>query len=155
MGAIITLRDEVEAIIQGMDEVEYLRATQGEANIRLEESTIECCIALHIDQSTATGSGTQTHIVKTIPTEILFVYKNSGLDEKLYDIDSLVDLAEDKADEFHDRLIQSSVVSALGEPTDYECQRLEAHKKYDSILSGVLYTWGVPVPRTKYYCNGA
>ena len=155
MGVIITLRNEIESIIKSMDQCDYLRANPGEANIRLEEQAVDHCIAIHIDQSTATASSmpsNSTWIVKNIPIEILFVYKNTYLDDKLYDLDSLVDKAEDKADEFYDYLMQSGVINDLGELEDYECQRLEAYKRFDSILTGVLFTWTAPVSRTKYYC---
>lgn len=154
MGAIVTLRNEIEAIIDLMDDCQYLRANSYEANIELDKTKINSCIAIHIDQSTATASqSNQNWNVKTIPTEILFVYKNTNLDDKLYNLDSIVDKAEDKADTFHDKLIQSDIISDLEPWEDYQCQRLEAYKRFDSILTGVLFTWDAPVPRSKYYCT--
>jgi hypothetical protein len=153
MGAIITLRDEIEAIITNIKGVSYHRASRTEANKKLLKSKINNCIAFHVDQTTATASGTQAHYVKVIPTEILFLFKNKSLDESLKDVDNLVDKAEDIADNFHDLLIQSSVINDLAEFDDYECQRLEAYKEFDTITSGVLYTWNAPVYRSKYYCT--
>ena len=154
MGTIVTLRNEIEAIIDLMEDCQYLRANSYEANIELDKTKINCCMAIHIDQSTATASqSNQNWNVKTIPTEILFVYKNINLDDKLYDLDSIVDKAEDKADDFHDKLIQSAIISDLETWEDYQCQRLEAYKRFDSVLTGVLFTWAAPVPRKQYYCN--
>lgn len=154
MGAIVTLRNEIEAIIDLMEDCQYLRATSYEANIELDKTKINSCIAIHIDQSTATASqSNQNWNVKTIPTEIFFVHKQTNLDDKLYDLDSIVDKAEDKADQFHDMLIQSAIISDLETWEDYHCERREAFKLFDSIVTGVLFTWAAPVPRSKYYCN--
>lgn len=153
MGTIIRLRDEIEAIITDLPGVVYKRASFSEANNKLMKDKIVNCIAFHTDQTTATASGNANHYVKTIPTEILFLFKNTKLDDKLYDVDSLVDQAEDIADSFHDKLIQSSVINDLAEFEDYSCARLEAFKKFDAITTGILYTWDAPVYRTNYYCN--
>ncbi len=153
MGVIITLRDEIEALIGLMNDVTYLRASRGEANIALTTQKVNKCLAIHTDQTTATGAYKNGRVTKTIPTEILFLYKNKSLDEKLYNVDKLVNKAEDKADEFFDKLIQSSVINDLADFDDYELQRLEAYKYFDAITSGVLFTWNTPVSRTFYYCN--
>ena len=153
MAAIIELRDEIQVIIEDMEGVQYLRANPQHANTELMNNKMDDeCLAIHIDQSTASGSRSYNHIIKIIPTEILFVYKNTSLDDKLPFIDQLVDRAEEKADEFYDKLIQSSVISDLGEFEDYECQRLEGYKRFDTILSGILFTWDAPVSRKQYYC---
>ena len=152
MGAIITLRNEIEAIITGMPGVDYHRASMDEANKKLMKDKITNCIAFHTDQTTATAAGKGNHYIKIIPTEILFLFKNTKLDDKLYNVDDLVNSAEDIADHFHDLLIQSSVINDLAEFEDYSCARLEAFKQFDAITSGVLYTWDAPVYRTNYYC---
>ena len=154
MGSIITLRNEIQALIDLMDNIEYLRASPGEANIHIDKHKVNRCLAIHFDQTTAIGTNFESSVVKIIPIEILFVYKNHSLDEKLKDVDKLVDMSEDKADEFYDRLIQSSVINDLGEPTDYTLERLEGYKRFDTILSGVLFNWDAPVSRTQYFCNG-
>jgi len=154
MGAIITLQQEIEAIITSMDDCAYLRAKESEANIALNEMKVSDCLALHIDRSTASGQHhNQNQIVKIIPTEIMFLYKNQELDDKQADIDTLIDQAEDKADEFYDKLIQSSVINDLADFEDYEINRLDAEKRFDAILSGVLFTWPAPVSRITYYCT--
>lgn len=154
MGSIITLQNEIQAIIEGMDNIQYLRAKESEANIALNDLQVSDCLAIHFDRTTvAAGIHNQNHIIKIIPTEILFVYKNTELDDKQTDIDILIDQAEDKADEFFDRLIQSAVINDLGEFEDYELNRLEADKRFDAILSGVLFTWDTPVSRKTYYCG--
>ena len=55
MGAIITLQQEIEAIIGLMDDCIYLRAKESEANIALNEMRVSDCLALHIDRTTAAG----------------------------------------------------------------------------------------------------
>ena len=154
MGSIITLRNEIEALITAMDGVNYLRARPDEANIALDSMDLTDCLAIHIDQTTATTLRTiGSYMVKIIPTEILFVYKNTQIDEKTYSVDDLINQAEDKADEFFDRLIQSDVISDIAPLPEYQLQRLEAYKRFDAILSGVLFTCEFPTDRKTYYCQ--
>ena len=156
MGSFYSLQQEIQSIIESMDEVQYLRAKESEANIALDTLQASGCIAIHFDRTPATGQvGTGNYIVKIIPTEILFVYKNSELDDKQASIDLLIDQAEDKADQFFDLLKQSAVIVDPDDGfDDYELNRLEADKRFDAILSGVLFTWNTPVSRKTYYCNG-
>lgn len=154
MGTIISLRSEIESVITGMADVDYLRASNSEANLTLMKTKITNCLAIHTDQTTATGNiNTVGYVNKIIPTEILFIYKNTKLDDKLYDTDTLVDQAEDKADEFHDLLIRSAVIDDNGDFDDYSLARLESYKLFDTVTSGILYTWNAPVSRTQYYCS--
>jgi hypothetical protein len=155
MGSIITLRNEIEAVINGMDGVDYLRARPDEANIALDNMSVTNCLAIHIDQTTVTTERALagSYVVKVIPTQILFVYKNTDLDEKTRDVDTLIDQAEDKADEFFDLLIRSEVISDVVPLPVYELERLEAYKRFDAILSGVLFSCDFPTDRKTYYCQ--
>jgi hypothetical protein len=153
MGQIVSLRNEIEAIITAMADCDYLRASFREANTKLAKQKITNCLAIHTDQTEVTGVYTPGYIYKTIPIEILFVYKNSKIDDKLYNVDSLVDTAEDKADEFHDKLIRSAVIDDVPEFDDYTLARLEAFKRFDTIVTGVLYQWTAPVSRNQFYCS--
>ena len=156
-GTIITLRNEIERLIGLMAGVTYLRGSRSEANMALDKLAVGTgCIAIHTDQSTATAiapTAGGTYLYKDIPTQILFVYKNTKMDDKLYAVDSLVDAAEQKADEFYDHIIQSSVFSKHPALPGYDCQRLEAHKISDTILSGVLFTCLIPVDKSTYICD--
>ncbi len=136
-----------------MTGVAYFRATHSEVNKILQKTKITDCFAFHIDQTTIVGEVSGTYVYKVVPTQILFIYKNSKLDDKLTDIDTLVNQAEIKADEFHDLLIRNPVIDNSPEWENYELQRLEAYKRYDTIVSGVLFTWNAPIPRSKFYCS--
>ena len=154
MAAIINLRNEIEAIITAMADVDYLRASATEANEKLMRQKITNCLAIHTDQTEVTGTvNNQLYVSKIIPTEIFFVYKNTKLDDKLYDTDDLVDQAEEKADEFFDKLLQSAVIDDNANFDDYTLQRLDSYKRMDAIISGVLFTWNAPVSRKQYYCS--
>ena len=154
MGQTISLRNEVEAIITAMADCDYMRASQSEANKKLMNDKITSCIAIHIDQTEVTGGVTSSgYVYKSIPLEILFVYKNTKLDDKLYNIDTLVDQAEDKADEFFDMLTRSAVINNAVDFDDYTLGRLEAYKQYDTIVSGMLFKWDAPVSRNQYFCS--
>jgi len=130
-----------------------LRAKATEANIALNELKVVDCIAIHLlGEGSAANYHNANSYTKIIPINILFVYKNTELDDKQISIDTLIDSAEDTADMFHDRLIQSSVIIDLGEFEDYNCNPLESYKRFDAVLSGVLYTWNAPVSRINFYC---
>ena len=150
MGAIINLRNEIESIIDEMDLVKYYRASANEANALLMKNKSNHCFAFHVDQTTVTGQvSNPSYVYLSIPTEILFVYKAYKLDDKLKNSDSLVDKAEDIAHEFFYRLSQSSIISDIAEWDDYNIQRLEAYKRFDAILTGVLFTWNTPLIKTQ------
>jgi hypothetical protein len=153
MADLLSLKAEIESIITGMAGVTYYRGNHAEVNKILQKEKIVDCFAFHIDQTTITGEVSGNYVYKVVPTEILFIYKNAKLDDKLTDIDTLVNQAEIKADEFHDLLIQSPVIDNSPEWENYELNRLEAFKKYDTIVSGVLFTWNAPIPRSKFYCS--
>ena len=153
MATIISLKAEIEAIITGMADCTYYRGNRHEVNKILQKDKITDCIAFHIDQTTVTGAVSPGYVYKLVPTEILFVYKNSKLDDKLTDIDTLMGQAEQKADEFFDKLTQSVVIDDTPEFENYELNRLEAYKEFDTIVSGVLFTWNAPIPRNKRYCS--
>jgi len=154
MGAFKTLNDEIAAIVGIMDDCTYLRMTLGEANKAMNKTKVSDCFVVHYDQtpsSSMRSDGSYTY--KIIPIEILFLYKNTRIDDKLIDVDTLVDLAENKADEFYDLLIQSPVIETMAELDDPETERLPAFKRMDALTSGILFTWDVPIPRNTYYCG--
>lgn len=153
MGVILTLRDEIESIITGMAGVTYLRAKEDEANKAINKMKVTNCLAVHIDLTTVSANRSiGNYIYKVIPTQILFVYKNTRIDDKTYNVDILIDNADMKADEFYDLLIQGAVIDSLAELPGYETHRLEAYKRFDAIVSGVLFECDVPVPRYTRYC---
>ena len=154
MAAILELRAEIEAIIKGMYGIDYLRASPEEANMALDRLNTNDCIAIHIDQTTVnTDVSMGSYIVKNIPTEIFFVYKNISIDQTVAQTDELIDNAETMADEFYDKLIQSAVINDVVAIPGYDLERLEAYKKYDATFSGVMFTCDIPVNRKTYYCS--
>jgi hypothetical protein len=88
-----------------------------------------------------------------VPTEILFIYKNSKLDDKLTDIDTLISQAELKADEFFDLLLMNAIIDDAADIGDYTLNRLEAYKEFDTIVSGVFFSWEAPIKRDNRYCS--
>ena len=155
--SILTLRNEIQTIIEGMD-LTYIRATEDQANIEIDRDDLFNDLAIHIDQTTVLGTPAEfgTYVYKSIPTEILFISKNLYQDEPLFEVDSIIDAMESKADEFYDYLIRSDIVDKNIPLPGYELERLNAYKRFNATLSGVLFTMDVPVPRLKYYCpNGS
>jgi len=153
MGAVATLNAEIKAIIDAMSGVTYMRAKEDEANKLINDMKVTDCLAIHIDLTAFASFRTVgSYNYKVIPIQILFVYKNTRIDDKTTAIDTLIDNAEDVADEFYDKLIQSSVLeqnATLDNPT---YSRLEAYKRMDATVSGILFEWLCPVPRSTYYC---
>ena len=128
--------------------------TLPEANKAMNKVKINDCFVIQYDQtpsSSIRNEGSYTY--KVIPIELLFLYKNTRVDDKLTNVDNLVDSAEDKADEFYDLLIQSPVIETMAELDDPEMERLPAFKRMDALTSGILFTWDVPIPRNTYYCG--
>jgi hypothetical protein len=152
--SFISLRNEIQSVITSMADCTYLRANPNEANIAINKIPVDDCLCIHIDRTTLTATKSRfgNYIYKIIPTEILFVYKNTRIDDKQTDIDTLINQAESKADEFFDKIIQSSVINDVVPIDDYKLDRLEGHKRFDAVLSGVLFTCDLPVSRNTYYC---
>ena len=153
MADTITLRDEIDAILTGMTGVTYMRAKPDEANLLLNQTKVTNCIAIHIDLTQFASMRTAgSYTYKVVPTQVLFLYKNTHLSDRTSDVDTLIGQAEDKADEFYDRLIQSAVIEQSAPLDDPTYSRLEAYKRFDAITSGILFEWLVPIPRSTYYC---
>jgi hypothetical protein len=151
-----SLNDEIEAVVNTISDCTFLRAGPFEANIALNK--IDCstnCIVIHYDrgESTGTKSLSGSYIYKVIPTNILFLYKNTEFDDKQTDIDTLIDQAESKADEFYDKMLQSSVIDDVAPLADYTLNRLTATKRFDAVLSGVDFECDFAVSRTQYFCS--
>lgn len=150
MGAITTLNNEIESIINNMDFISYYRVTGIEANKILLKNKSNHCFSFHVDQTTATGIvNNPGYVYISVPLEIFFLYKQNKLDDNLKTVDALVDRAEDKAHEFWNLLSQSSVISVLAEWEDYQIERLDAYKRFDPTLSGVKLMWNAPLIKTK------
>lgn len=150
----LSLKAEIESIITGMTDCTYYRGNRDEVNKILQNNKITDCIAFHIDQTTITGVvNTIGYVNKIVPTEVLFVYKNDQIDDKLTNIDTLINQAELKADEFFDLLVRNPVIDDNADFENYELNRLDAYKEFDTIMSGLLFTWDAPIPRSKYYCS--
>jgi len=154
--SFVTLRNEIESVINTIADCTYLRANPNEANMAINKIKVDDCLCIHIDRTTLTAKKSLygNYVYKEIPTEILFVYKNTRIDDKQTAIDVLVDSAESKADEFFDKIIQSSVINDIVPIDDYQLDRLEGYKRFDAVLSGVLFTCTFPVSKNTYYCNG-
>jgi hypothetical protein len=152
--SFITLRNEIEAVIGYISDTLYLRANEGEANMAIDKMNIDGkCLCIHIDRTTMTANRSSFgYVYKVVPTEILFVYKNTKLDDKQTEIDTMIDNAEAKADEFYDRIIQSAVINDVAALPGYSLDRLEGFKRFDAILSGVLFTCDLPINKNYYYC---
>ena len=154
--SIVTLRNEIEAVINTISDCTYLRANENEANKALNKIKVSACLCIHSDRTdvTATRSQVGNYIYKEVPTEIYFVYKNTRIDDKQADVDILVSQAELKADEFYDKIIQSAIINDMAELPGYTLTRLDAFKRFDAVLSGVLFKCDLHIHRNYYYCNG-
>lgn len=152
--SFITLRNEIEAVVKTIADTLYLRAGESEANMAIDKMHIDNkCLVIHIDRTTMTVNRSAFgYVHKVVPTEILFVYKNKSIDDKQTEIDTMIDKAEAKADEFYDKIIQSAVINDLVELPGYSLDRLEGFKRFDAILSGVLFTSELPINKNTYYC---
>jgi len=150
----LSLREEIETVINNMTNVIYLRASESEANMAVDKMYIGSkCLAIHIDRSTiTTNHSTGGYIYKVVPTQILFVFKNAALDDKQTAVDVLVNNAEIIADAFYDKIIQSNIVPDMVPLPGFTAARLEAVKRFDAILSGVLFECDLPIYRTSRYC---
>jgi len=151
-----SLNDEIAAVVATISDCTFLRASSYEANMQLNK--IDCstnCIVIHYDRGESIGNKSLAgnYVYKVIPTNILFLYKNTEFDDKQTTIDTLVDQAESKADEFFDKMMQSSVINDVAPIDEYTLNRLAATKRFDAVLSGVDFQCDFPVSRNNYYCG--
>lgn len=152
--SIATLRQEIETIVNALTPpTTYLRKTVAEANESIENFDINQPLAIHTDQTTVTTQlSSGTYLSKTVQTQIWFLLKEINQDPDLTDTDILIDQAEALADQFYDKLVRSSVLDPVMPLESYTLARIEAYKVFDAVLSGVLFTCDVPIPRKDYNC---
>ncbi len=134
----------------------YIRATENEANVDLDQQDTFKDFAIQIDQTiiNVVQSEFGNYAYREFPIEILFISANLTTDDKLQEVDEWIDAMEEKADTFYDKLIQSDIVDKNVPLPGYQLDRLSGYKRFDTVLSGVQFTMDVPIPRLKYYCNG-
>jgi hypothetical protein len=150
------LNDEIERIVNTIADTTFLRAHPNEANTALDKVNIGSnCMVIHHDRGEASYSKSTygNYVFKQIETEILFLYKNTRLDDKQTDIDTLIDQAESKADEFFDKMLQSSVFNEVAPYENPTLERLTAYKRFDAVTSGVNLVWTIPINKQTYYCG--
>ena len=135
----------------------YIRATENEANVDLDQQDTFKDFAIQIDQTiiNVVQSEFGNYSYREFPIEILFISANLTTDDKLQEVDEWIDAMEEKADTFYDKLIQSDIVDKNVVLPGYQLDRLSGYKRFDTVLSGVQFTMDVPIPRLKYYCNGS
>ena len=152
--SFLLLRSEIQAICEGMG-LTYIRATEDQANVEIDNIDTFKDLAIHIDRTTILGTPSEygNYVTKEVPTEILFLTKNPSMDEMLMEVDNLVDAMEVQADTFYDLMIRSDVFDKNVLLPGYSLERLPGYKRFDTVLSGVQFMCDIPVPRLKYYCN--
>ena len=153
--SIKTLNNEIKSILESMN-LKYIRATEDQANIEIDQQDLFQDLAVQIDQTTisATPAEFGNYVYYEVPVEILFISKNSYQDETLAEVDDIIDNMQVQADTFYDKIIQSPLFDTNVILPGYEMERLNAYKRFNATLSGVLFTMDIPISRKTYYCNG-
>jgi len=147
---LTTLSTTIETIVAGITGGVFLRATDNDANISVDNIDLEgktLCIFnnLPVVSNQVSKSG---YIVQVWPVEIR-VLQLSNLDDTTAQGDAIRDACAIAADTIWDKI---TFDQSLPDAFEYELNYLNEVKVYDKTLTGVRLTFMFNSSRNAYYC---
>ena len=146
------LKTQIQLFATDQD-LTYIRGTELEANIKLDDIDTTKRVMVHFDQTEVSTLITMGSLVfLNVPTQILFLSIDPHNDADLDTIDDNVELCEKDALKFYDYILQNDSIPNVIDITAPSFERLPAFKRFDAMLSGVLLNCVIPIMSTEHIC---